>query len=78
MLHDADVDVLCRGCKHSPVADHASVVVEALVEPAPVISHQVQVKVVGGNRRFPVAQLLKGPLAEEEGCRTCIAKTPLR
>ena len=61
------------GC--SPVADHAGVMVEPLVEPAPVVSNQVQVKVVGGHRGFPVAQLLEGPLAEEQGGTTCTAKT---
>lgn len=60
------------GC--SPVADHAGVVVEPLVEPAPVVSYQVQVKVVGSHWRFPVAQLLEGALAEKQRGTPCNAK----
>lgn len=41
------IDLVC-----TPVACHASVVVEALVEPAPVVSHQVQVKVIAGHLSF--------------------------
>ena len=60
-----------RSKARSPVVDHASVVIEALVVPAPVVSDQVQVEVVGGDRRFPVAHLLEGPFTEEQRRRTC-------
>ncbi len=66
------------GGEGAPVVDHAGVVVEALVEPAPVVAHQVKVKVVGGDRGFPVAHLLEGPLTEEEGGGTCSTLQPLR
>lgn len=57
-------DCLPGGC-------HASVVVEALVKPAPIVAHKIQVKVIAGHLFLAIPQLLERPLPKKEGRPAC-------
>mmetsp|Transcript_6662 Transcript_6662/g.17822 ORF Transcript_6662/g.17822 Transcript_6662/m.17822 type:complete len:297 (-) Transcript_6662:623-1513(-) len=61
----------CHGLTHRVECGHrACVVVEALAEPAPVVTNQVQVQVVGGRHLLAPLHLVHRLLAEEQGRST--------